>query len=122
MKIFSQRLTFVVGLFFVASTVVGCATYQSKVDPARNALRDGDYSKALNDLELLAEKPGDDRLVYLLDYGVAQQIAGKIDESTRTLLQAEKLSELVDYHSISRIAGSLALSEEMVQYKGDTFE
>jgi hypothetical protein len=37
-------------------------------------------------------------------------------------LKADRLSEQVDYQSVSRIAGSLALNEEMVQYKGDTFE
>lgn len=117
-----QRLTPVVGLFFVITVLAGCATYQTKVSRARESLRDGDYSTALKELEPLAEKPSDDQLVYLLDYGVALQVAGKIDESTKALMQAERVSELVDYHSISRIAGSLALSEEMVQYKGDTFE
>lgn len=121
MKRFLQRLTPVVGLFFTLN-LLGCATYQNKVQDAREALVRRDYSKALADLKPLAEKENDDQLVYLLDYGVALQLSGKLKESNEIFLKADRLAEMVDYQSISRIAGSLALNEEMVQYKGDTFE
>ncbi|MBV2167143.1 MAG: hypothetical protein KUL82_00440 [Bdellovibrio sp.] len=121
MKLFLQRLTPVVGLFLIFS-LLGCATYQNKVQEARDALTRREYATALNDLKPLAEKEGDDQLVYLLDYGVALQIAGKIKESNEVFLRADRLAEQVDYQSVSRFAGSLALNEEMVQYKGDTFE
>lgn len=118
----SKRLTPVVGLFFVTSSLIGCATYQGKVGEARSALSRGDYDKALADLKPLAETDNVDQLVYLLDYGTALQIAGKYDESNKVFLQADRLTDLVDYHSVSKIASSLALNEEMSQYKGDTFE
>ncbi|WP_374076906.1 COG3014 family protein [Bdellovibrio bacteriovorus] len=121
MKRSLQRLTPVVGLFFTLN-LLGCATYQNKVQDAREALVRRDYTKALADLKPLAEKENDDQLVYLLDYGVALQLSGKLKESNEIFLKADRLAELVDYQSISRIAGSLALNEEMVQYKGDTFE
>lgn len=121
MKRLFKRLTPVVGLFFTWQ-ILGCATYQNKVTEAREALVRRDFKKALADLEPLAVKENDDQLVYLLDYGVALQIAGNLKESNKVFLQADRLSELVDYQSVSRIAGSLALNEEMVQYKGDTFE
>ncbi len=70
----------------------------------------------------MSEQENGDQLVYLLDYATALQISGKLKESNQVFLKADKLSELVDYHSVSKIAGSLALNEEMVQYKGDTFE
>ncbi|WP_413559404.1 COG3014 family protein [Bdellovibrio sp. HCB209] len=116
-----KRLTPYVGLFFLLLTT-GCATYQNKVGKARASLVAHDYETALKELEPLANKEDGDQLVYLLDYGVAQQISGKVKESNVTLLRADKLAEQVDYQSISRVAGSLALNEEMVQYKGDTFE
>lgn len=115
------RLTQLVGLFF-SLVLVGCATYQGKVHEARTALVQHDYEKALAELKPLADKANDDQLVYLLDYGVALQLAGQIEESNRIFMKADRLAEQVDYQSISRIAGSLALNEEMVQYKGDTFE
>lgn len=101
---------------------LGCASYQNKVQEARSALVRHDFSKALAELKPLAETENDDQLVYLLDYAVALQLAGNLKESNKIFLKADRLSELVDYQSISRFAGSLALSEEMVQYKGDTFE
>lgn len=121
MKRFPQRLTLVVGLFFILG-LSGCASYQSKVHSAREALTRHEFPKAVEELKPLAEKESDDQLVYLLDYGVALQLAGRLKESNDVFLKADRLAELVDYQSISRIAGSLALSEEMVQYKGDTFE
>ncbi|MFM6929881.1 MAG: COG3014 family protein [Bdellovibrio sp.] len=116
-----KRLTPVVGLFFTLS-LSACATYQNKVQTARNALAHHNYDEALKVLEPLAAKEDGDQLVYLLDTGVAYQVAGKIKESNSTFLKADRLSELVDYQSVSRVTGSLVLNEEMVQYKGDTFE
>ncbi|HEY1078779.1 MAG TPA: hypothetical protein VGE46_01730 [Bdellovibrio sp.] len=116
-----RRLTPIVGLFFSLS-LLGCATYQHKVTDARDALARRDFDTALKNLKPLALQANGDQLVYLLDYGVALQLAGQYKESNDILLQADRLSEQIDYHSVSRIAGSLALNEEMVQYKGDTFE
>lgn len=112
----------VIGLFFISIFIFSCATYQNKVSDARVALQQGDYEKAIGQLKLLAEKENGDQLVYLLDYATAQQMAGRYKESTDLFLKADKLSEMQDYHSISRITGAALLSEEMVQYKGDTFE
>ncbi|MGZ3781554.1 MAG: COG3014 family protein [Pseudobdellovibrionaceae bacterium] len=121
MKFFVRRPMIIVGLL-LALNLIGCATYQSKVQEARSALTQRNYEKALNELEPLAEKKSDDQLVYLLDYGVALQVAGRLKESNQVFMRADRLAEQIDYQSISRIAGSLALNEEMVQYKGDTFE
>lgn len=109
-----------VGLFFIF--LASCATYQNKVSDARLFLQQGEYDKAIEKLKPLAEKEDGDQLIYLLDYATAEQMAGRYKESANLFLKAEKLSEMNDYHSISRIAGAAILSEEMVQYKGDTFE
>ena len=121
MKFLVRKPTLWVG-FVLSTLLVSCATYQGKVEGARRALLHHDYQKALTELAPLAEKQDGDQLVYLLDYAVSQQLAGDLKGSNQTFLKAERLSEAVDYQSVSRIAGSLALNEEMVQYKGDTFE
>lgn len=104
-------------LFFAS-----CATYQSKVSPARDSLANGDCPSAIKFLEDLSSKPNDDQLVYLMDYGSALQICGDYKKSNQIFLQAEALADSVDYHSVSRIAGATLFNEEMIQYKGDTFE
>lgn len=118
---FSKRLTLVVGLFFILS-LSGCATYQNKVEQSRRALINHDYKTALKDLQPLAAKEDGDQLVYLLDYATALQISGNYKDSNNVFLKADRLSDLVDYQSVTRQTGSLLLNQEMVQYKGDTFE
>ncbi len=119
-KINKQRPTFIVGLclLFLSS----CASYQGKVNKSRQFIEAGQTDKAIEELKLLSENANGDKLVYLLDYGTALQISGQLKESNQIFLQADKLSEQLDYHSASRVAGALLTNEEMVQYKGDTFE
>lgn len=85
-------------------------------------LRSGQFQTAAESLKPLAQKQNDDQLVYLFDYGTVQQSAGNYKDSNDALLKADKLSEIVDYHSLSRNVGSLVLSENMIQYKGDDYE
>lgn len=113
-----MRFLFPVFLFFLA----GCSTYQTKVSSARSLMSSGRYDEAAKELEPLANKEGDDQLLYLFDYATALQLAGRYDESTKVFLSASKIAEVKDYHSLSRIAGSLLLSEGMVQYKGEDYE
>lgn len=104
----------------LAST--GCATYQGKVSEARALIGSRQTEKAIEALEPLASKGGDDQLVYMLDYGVALQQAGRFKESSKTFVAAERISDIQDYTSLSKQAASLLASEEMVQYRGDDYE
>ena len=112
-------MKFFVGCFLL---LTGCATYQGKVSPARELIQQQKFSEAASLLKPLSEKVNGDQLVYLMDYGTALHLAGDFEESNKAFLQADKLAEQLDYHSVSKQAGSLLLNEEMVQYKGDTFE
>lgn len=122
MILFLKRSAALAGLFLISLSTISCATYQSKVAQSRTYLENGEYNLAEKALEPLAEKKDGDQLVYLLDYSVALQMGGKIKESSQALQQADRLAEMQDYTSLSREAGSLLLNQEMVQYKGDSFE
>lgn len=111
---------FIAGVLLLGT--LGCATYQSNVGAARIALETGNLESALTDLKKFADTENGDQLVYLLDYATALQIAGRYKESNTYFLKADQLAESLDYHSISRVTGSLLLNEEVKQYKGDTFE
>lgn len=110
------------GLFFISFSTLACATYQHKVAESRQYLKFGQYDLAEQSLSPLASKDNGDQLVYLLDYAVALQMGGKIKESSLALQKADRLAEFQDYTSLSREAGSLLLNQEMLQYKGDSFE
>jgi len=102
--------------------LTACATYQTQLSDFRGALRDNRPADAAAKIKEKAFKDGDDQVVYLLEYGTAEQIARDYTESNKAFLRAEDLTEVKDYHSVSRIAGSLLLNEGMNQYKGDDFE
>ncbi|MBN8535421.1 MAG: hypothetical protein J0M15_00085 [Deltaproteobacteria bacterium] len=101
---------------------LGCATYQNKVEKARQFLGANQFESAQSHLLPLAQEESGDQLVYLLDYATTLQISGQYKESNKFFFKAEKLAEEQDYHSVSRVTGSFLLNEEMKQYKGDTFE
>lgn len=102
--------------------LVSCASYQSKVGDFRADLRANRPVDAAAKVKAKAEEAGDDQVVYLLEYATALQLAGDFKESNRAFLKAEELTDIKDYHSLSRIAGSLVLSQGMVQYKGENYE
>ncbi len=107
-----------VSLFFLAA----CATHPSRIAGAKLQLLNGECTPALQSLWELTQQNSDDQLLYLMEYGSALQICGDFQKSNQVFLMADKLSEQVDYHSVSNIAGATLLNEEMIQYKGDIFE
>ncbi|HEY8270002.1 MAG TPA: hypothetical protein VIG33_03885, partial [Pseudobdellovibrionaceae bacterium] len=116
------RSVLLAGLFLLNLSMISCATYQGKVAESRQHLASGQYAEAEKYLEPLANKENGDQLVYLLDYSVALQMGGKIKESAQALQRADRLAEFQDFTSLSRETGSLLFNQEMVQYKGDSFE
>lgn len=102
--------------------LLSCATYQGKISESRQLLKEGKFDKALERLQALAEKDGDDQLVYMMDYATALQMAGQYQESANAFNKADKLVDLKDYHSITKIGAAALAGEEMVQYKGESYE
>lgn len=99
-----------------------CASYQAKTDDFRRDLRQGRAADAARALEPKAKKEGDDQIVYLFEYATALQMAKQFKESNNAFLRADDLTDIKDYHSLSRITGSLLLNEGMIQYKGEDYE
>jgi hypothetical protein len=109
-------------VFLFIGVLVACATYQTKIAESRRLIKEGQVKAALEKLEPLAEKKSDDQLVYLMDYATALQIDGQFKKSNDVFLQAEKLVDQNDYHSVSNIALATLGSESMIQYKGESYE
>lgn len=100
----------------------GCATYQNKLEIPRSQIRQGQIQAAITKLQELATEPSGDQLVFLLELGMALHINGQYEESNKIFLQADKLADEADYHSVSRTAIAALGSEEMLQYKGESYE
>lgn len=118
-----------IGLFIVRIGLVGftllglgCATYQTGLQGAIDLIRAHKPQEAAEKLKPEAEKANDDQVVYLFEYGTALSLAKDYKASNQTLLKAEDLTAVKDYHSLSRVTGSILLNEGMVQYKGEDYE
>lgn len=99
-----------------------CATHQSRLAPAKKHLLSGECDSAIKILEDLSLQSNDNHLLYLMEYGSALQVCKDYKKSNQVFLEADKVSEQMDYTSVSRVTGATLLNEEMIQYKGDTFE
>ncbi|PWU18120.1 MAG: hypothetical protein C5B49_07715 [Bdellovibrio sp.] len=108
--------------FFFLILLVGCATHQSIVERPLNLIRSGQVEEALRILAPLAAEESRDQLVYLMEYGTALHIAGRYADSNKVFLTADKLTDEVDYYSVSRIAAATLTSQEVLQYKGESYE
>lgn len=108
--------------FSVLFLCLSCATYQDKTREAKSLIRDGRFTQAEMELLPLAEKESDSQLVHLLDLASLYQAKGEYRKSADYFIRADKMSEIVDYTSLSRETGAILLGEEQLQYKGDDFE
>ncbi len=102
--------------------LLGCASYQKTVAPAKDYLKSRNCPLAIEAISKLSLPAGVDQLAYLMEHGTTLQICEQYGQSTQVFNQAENLAEQVDYTSISEIATSTLTSEGMKTYKGDTFE
>lgn len=101
---------------------MGCATHQTRLEGPRVLLKTGQFSQALSELQTLSQEASGDQLLYLMEYGTALRIAGRFEESNQVFMQADRMADEVDYVSISRTAIATLGSEEMLQYKGESYE
>jgi uncharacterized protein len=102
--------------------LAACATHSNQMGPIRRELEQMNCDKSLAELNKIALPETDDQLLYLMEYGSALQICKLYDQSNQVLQQADKLSEQIDYVSISRVTTATLLNEQALQYKGDKFE
>jgi hypothetical protein len=113
-----KKFLLVLGLLGLSA----CASHQNLMAPMQKDIVGGQCAPALDKLQKLSEKEGDDQLLYLMEYASALQICREYSLSTKFFLQADHLAEQQDYVSISRTLGATLLNEQMLQYKGDKFE
>lgn len=107
----------------LALYLTSCATYQAKIQDGVDYARVNQHKFALEHFKLLLEESSErDRLAYLLEYASALQIAGHYQESSQYFNQADQLGEQLDYLSVSNVTMATLGGEEMVQYKGESFE
>jgi uncharacterized protein len=106
----------------LAGSVLGCATYKNQILETKSLIRSGQFENAIEKLKQKAELKDRDQLLSLMDYATVLSMVGRFEESSKILIQADRLAEEVDYQSVSKIALATLSSEDQLQFKGDSFE
>lgn len=108
--------------FLLVITLSGCASFLSQSEETKSLLRQGQITMALKELKEKSDAEGKDQLMHTLDYAMALQISGDYRASANAFIKADKLLEQKDYHSVSQVVGATLGAEEMIQYKGESYE
>ena len=111
-------------LFFLFSAIFlsSCAHYKHETAYERGRIFAGAPAEAIEKLKAKSEKPGKDQLLYLLDLGIAYHASGMYKEAIDAFLAAETIAEIKDVTSISEETGTLLVTDNVKNYKGEDFE
>ncbi|MFN3454707.1 MAG: COG3014 family protein [Pseudobdellovibrio sp.] len=121
---FKKYFNLKIKVIFVCAvaTLGGCASYLAQNEKTKNFVRNGQITSALEELKILSEKEGRDQLVHMLNYASVLQINGDYKQSAIMFNRADQLTDSNDYHSVTNVVASTLGSEEMIQYKGESYE
>ncbi|HUM10746.1 MAG TPA: hypothetical protein VLT82_07355 [Myxococcaceae bacterium] len=113
-----------VALGAIALLLTGCAgDYIARTAGYRHAYESYQYPPAIQGFASEASSgPQIDQLLAMMDQGMVLHAAGKFEESIQVLAQADKLSERLDFVSVSEEAKVLISSERERAYRGEDFE
>lgn len=108
----------------IALLLTGCAgDYIARTAGYRRAYESYQYPPAIQGFSgEVSSGPQIDQLLALMDEGMVLHAAGKFEESIQVLAQADKLSERLDFVSVSEEAKVLISSERERAYRGEDFE
>ncbi len=100
----------------------GCASDRYWSSRGHSEFQKREWETAAHVYAKDAEKPGTNQLLFKLDQATALFAARKYEEAIPLFLEAEELSEIKDYTSISEEVGVLATGQGVRGYKGEDFE
>jgi hypothetical protein len=111
------------GLLSLVFLVTGCSGTFSHYRGVERSLIDGNPDKAVELIQEVKNDYGpDNRLLYLMDYGMVLHLAGRYQESNTVLDEAYHLVEEQYATRIRDQASALLLNETQLPYEGEPFE
>jgi len=99
--------------------------YMKFVDKVDSYLRSGRFDKARDKVDKARKDQiynHNDRLLYLLDKGIIEHYTGNYAESNRYLDKAEKTMDELFTRSVSQIALSFVVNDNVTDYWGEVYE
>ena len=107
---------------------ISCASLQTQVAHYENIEREfstRQYERAVEEIEKARNEnkyENKDRVLFYLDMGIALHNAGKYEESNKYLSRAEIAIEENFTKSISKLAASMVLNDNVLDYPGEDYE
>jgi len=97
----------------------GCAT--PALDASRRHFYQGDYARAEKEL---ADIPASDkdRVLYLMERGLARQAQGRYEESSRDFIAASDRIDQLETYSVSKGASSMVVNDTVQDFRGAPYE
>ncbi|MBD3162598.1 MAG: hypothetical protein GF346_09545, partial [Candidatus Eisenbacteria bacterium] len=92
----------------------GCAPYRYGMEPVLVRMEQGDVPGAL---ERLRGDPREGDALYLLERGLLERLAGRLEESSRSFEEAVEIAEDLYTRSLSREAAALAVTDRVRPYR-----
>jgi tetratricopeptide (TPR) repeat protein len=117
---FYLRLFSAAGVLIIVIILSGC--FSSKIVDSRKEFYAGRNSAASGLLAELKDKEGKDQILVLMDYGIAQHVAGNYRQSANALLEANRLIELNDIIRVKEKTTSVVTNKMMTTFKPEDFE
>lgn len=123
-----NQLKKVLPFLLVLFTSYSCATLKTQVkhyESIEEAIEHRNFKKAVKEIEEAREKgkyKGKDRVLYYLDMGMALHNAGKYERSNEFLKRAEITIEENFTKSVSKMATSMLLNDNVLDYPGEDYE
>jgi hypothetical protein len=102
--------------------VAGCATYGEGIDKALNQVEQGQYQQADKSVENSLDPAGDDRLLYHLERGTIQHLAGNYRSSNDHLEKAHALADTLHSRNAEDSVSAAMVNPRETTYRGADFE
>lgn len=116
----SFKVIFIISLIFLLSACVSFSKIQPQVD---NMVLVNNYERALEVLKDNSNTYGkNNQLLFLLDKGYIQHLAGRYKESIETFDKAKLKFDELYTKSISKIAATWIINDYSAPYHGEDFE
>ena len=101
---------------------IGCTNYRAIGNKTSNWIDKKEYQRTLDYYDETLKDSKLDQLLYLMDKGIVLQMAGRFEESKKSLFAAERLADELDAISVTTQAGSMLTNDESIPYKGEDYE
>lgn len=110
------------GVVVLAALLAGCASDRYLGSDGHKEIVRGNFSRAAELFGKASQEKGVNQLLFMLDEASALFADRRFDHAIKVLLEAERLTEIKDYTSLSEEAGTLLTGDNVRGYSGEDFE